>query len=216
MMFFLVLFCFGPVFGDGNVTAPTGGQNVTGPAQNQIVTTMAPQINLVSLFTQFITEAKVNDAKHTKEIKHIHNLVTEKFLAITKRLANINSAVSKNMGSIKTTKLDVTTIKSDITKLKKDAQYCVTGYKSTFGSKDWEKVTIKMTFPKAFKETPYISLSVPASYVDVSGMYWAPGFYAEVSDATSSGFNVGLWMDVKNKTNYKWKVLVYYIACGKI
>ena len=35
MMFFLVLFCFGAVFGDANVTAPAGGQNVTGPAPSK-------------------------------------------------------------------------------------------------------------------------------------------------------------------------------------
>jgi len=202
MMFFLVLFCFGAVFGDGNVTAPAVGQNVTGPAP--IVTTAAPQIDLVSLFTQFITEARVNDAKHTKEIKRIHNLVTEKFSVMTERFATINSAVS-------TMKSDVTTVKSDVTKLKKDAQYCVTGYKKKYSSTNWEKETIPVTFSRTFKSTPYISVSTPGAYSDEKSE--APAFYAGVFDATSTGFNIGLWLDVNGKP---WTALVYYIACGKI
>merc|ERR1712042_209498 len=112
-----------------------GGQNVTGPAP--IVTTAAPQIDLVSLFTQFITEARVNDARHSKEIKRIHNLVTEKFSGMTERFATINSAVSKNAGSITTIKGKVSTNEGSIAALIRDQQVCITGHKYDNGQSAW-------------------------------------------------------------------------------
>ena len=49
--------------------------------------------------------------------------------------------------------------------------------------------------------------------INVYSQIDAPAFYAGVYDATSTGFNIGLWLDANGKP---WEALVYYIACGKI
>jgi len=209
MMFFLVLFCFGAVFGDGNVTAPAVGQNVTGPAP--IVTTAAPQIDLVSLFTQFITEARVNDARHSKEIKRIHNLVTEKFSGMTERFATINSAVSKNAGSITTIKGKVSTNEGSIAALKRDQQVCITGHKYDNGQSAWTSTHHWIPYGRTFKEKPNVVVIPAGSYKSTD--WEAPAFFLKAYNVGTTQFKLGIWMDAKQE---RWDLFSYWMACGKV
>merc|ERR1712042_169517 len=173
-----------------------GGQNVTGPAP--IVTTAAPQIDLVSLFTQFITEARVNDARHSKEIKRIHNLVTEKFSGMTERFATINSAVSKNAGSITTIKGKVSTNEGSIAALQKDQQVCISGQKYDSGDEgnNWEHIDHWIPYGGTFKETPYVVVITAGSWKKSN--WEAPAFFIKAYDIGTTKFRMGLWFDAKN------------------
>merc|ERR1712142_171666 len=217
MIFVTILIFLGATnANDGNSTV--GNSTVVPTAQPT-----SPPIDVITLITKFLVEAKANDVKHAAEIASLSTMMKQQGKSISKNAGGISKnavtikghsgRISKNAGGISKNAGAIRGHSGQIANLKRDALHCISGeHDRRFKQNEhWKPIVISVNLGRwFFRSPPHVTFSVVTAWNPES--YYAPTFWLGNLSVKNAKFSLTAYFQIQKGAI---DVKIRYMACGQ-